>query len=384
MAVDASVKGFDTLVSVLCFVLFGLFCFAYLYCYQADLMTFTQYVLAHGQTHYNHLVGALLITVLLSCLSIGVLRLFKHISFLPALAFFPSSVLLASVSGLHRQAFGCYTFGSWPIWLVVLLMLFVSLVSWMKSARIADLIFVRRMSLAQSSLASASVLLALFAFVCLSSNGNRVLHTQLHVEQCILDGDVDGAMSALDQSTDRDSSLTMLSAYVLSMKGSLGEHLFERPLLGGSASLLPDGKTVGFAMIPESTLFDYVGIWTLQRMSPTRYLEFLQRRHKGKRAAADYLLCAYLLDKKLDRFVAALPKYYKVNDSLPKHYREALLLYTHLHTSPAIIYKNNVMEADFQDYQKLSSETPDKRERETKLRDTYGNTYWFYYQYIAD
>ena len=42
---------------------------------------------------------------------------------------------------------------------------------------------------------------------------------------------------------------------------------------------------------------------------------------------------------------------------------------------------NNVMDADFQDYQDMERANRDKVIRRTKLRDIYGNTYWYYYQY---
>ena len=39
------------------------------------------------------------------------------------------------------------------------------------------------------------------------------------------------------------------------------------------------------------------------------------------------------------------------------------------------------MDADFQDYQKMEREILDNTERKNKLCETYGNTYWYYYQY---
>ena len=100
------------------------------------------------------------------------------------------------------------------------------------------------------------------------------------------------------------------------------------------------------------------------------------------KVTADYLLCGYLLDKNLDSFVREITRHYAVNDSvsLPKHYEEALLLYTHLHSTPYIIYKNDVVNADFQDFQKLEN-TIFNAQHKTALRDTYGNTYWYYYMY---
>ena len=88
------------------------------------------------------------------------------------------------------------------------------------------------------------------------------------------------------------------------------------------------------------------------------------------------------MDKKLDKFVSSVTKYYNVKNPLPTHYREALLLYTHLRSNPKIIYRNSVMEADFQDFQSLEDKYKNTTERRNMLCDVYGNTYWFYYFYI--
>jgi len=91
------------------------------------------------------------------------------------------------------------------------------------------------------------------------------------------------------------------------------------------------------------------------------------------------LLCAYLLDGNLDLFVKTLPKFYNVRENLPKHYREALTLYMHQSGHPTIVYRNNVMEADFEDFQVLRLKNKDTRIQYSTLRDSYGKTYWFYY-----
>jgi hypothetical protein len=61
----------DTLTHVLCTFVFALFPLFYLYYYQADLMTLMQHVSSEGQSHYNHLVGAVLITVVLLLIQVG-------------------------------------------------------------------------------------------------------------------------------------------------------------------------------------------------------------------------------------------------------------------------------------------------------------------------
>ena len=70
-------KNQGVLTRVMCTFVFTLFCFYYLYCYQADLLTVTQHILSKGQTHYNHFVGAVLITILAMLMQIGVVRIFR-------------------------------------------------------------------------------------------------------------------------------------------------------------------------------------------------------------------------------------------------------------------------------------------------------------------
>jgi aminoglycoside N3'-acetyltransferase len=46
-----------------------------------------------------------------------------------------------------------------------------------------------------------------------------------------------------------------------------------------------------------------------------------------------------------------------------------------------VVYNNDVMEADYQDFQNLENAYENVRERKNMVRSTYGNTYWFYYEY---
>ena len=176
----------------------------------------------------------------------------------------------------------------------------------------------------------------------------------------------------------------MLRAYALSKVKRLGEDLFEYPLQGGSEALLPNGESVKMLMLPTNEIQHYIGKSKKSSMKVVPYLELLERHHLGKSAIGDYLLCAYLLDKRLDDFVKLLPKYYEINANLPKHYREALILYTHLRSQPSVTYTNNVMDADYEDYQTIAKKYPNTLVRKTKVRDIYGKTYWYYYQYSSN
>ena len=98
-----------------------------------------------------------------------------------------------------------------------------------------------------------------------------------------------------------------------------------------------------------------------------------------RKAACDYLLTACLLDKNLNQFALIVRKLYADIRSLPKHYREALILYTHLRSNPIIIYKDDVLDADFKDFQELDKKFSDKNMQRNAVQQVYGNTYWYYY-----
>ena len=111
------------------------------------------------------------------------------------------------------------------------------------------------------------------------------------------------------------------------------------------------------------------------------YLTTILRTRQAKPAAVDYLLCGYLLDKKLDDFARQIGSYYAINDSLPRHYREALVLYTHLRSRPYIVYHDPILDVDFEDFRKLEALYPDFNERKNNVMDHYANSYWYFYGY---
>ena len=68
-------------IRLMCAIVFLVFSFCYLYFFQADILAVAQHVYSGGQTHYNRLVGAVLITLLLQLLQLLVyafLRLRKR------------------------------------------------------------------------------------------------------------------------------------------------------------------------------------------------------------------------------------------------------------------------------------------------------------------
>lgn len=340
-----------------------------------------QHVLSGGATHYDRTVGTVVITAVLYLVHLGAKRLGGLDRVCHALSYFPSLLLLAALTDVEVDFSVNPLRGLW-LWLAPLLLavyVFLSLAvkyNWIET-------------LPPSYSAPISVLwknlllmACMFIAVCLCGNNDSVLHYRLRVERLLGSGAYSKALMVGEKSDETDASLTMLRAYALSRSGQLGERLFEFPLTGGSYALLPDGKGVRSLLYPEDRIVRALSIRKKGDMTPMEYLLYIERNGLGRKPVTDYILCGYLLDRNIDAFVNAIRRKYSLTSpSLPKHYKEALTLYTHLRSNPVLVYHNEVMDADYADFQNLEHKYTDARERESYVHDMYGDTYWFYYFY---
>lgn len=159
------------------------------------------------------------------------------------------------------------------------------------------------------------------------------------MEKLMADGDYEKALTVGDRSDKTDRKLMMLRIEALGHEHLLGERLFAYPMLKGQGSgLVARG--------------------------------------------GDYELCGYLIDKQLDRFVAALPRYYKIDTQLPRYYREALVQYCHLRANPAVVFHDAVLDADYQDMQQLERQHKAGNARQMAVFQQYEGTYWYFYEYL--
>ncbi|MCH3993676.1 MAG: DUF6057 family protein [Prevotella sp.] len=373
-------KNSTITMRVICTIVFLLFTFCYLYFYQNDILAVEQHVLSCGKTHYNRILGAILITVILYFLQLGVFALTGLRKRTHAMTYLPSFVLLLFITAVSPRIDEGFSFGAW-LWLFPLILILY----------ILGVMFARGFQTIEpemnstgifSQLTWTNLLEMVIMMICvgLFSTNNEIFHHRMRAESCLIQGDWNGAVKATAGLDTADSSLTFLRAIALSHEGKLGEKLFEVPVTGGSTAMLPNGKSVKCMMYPLDSVYLWLGKRYTEYMSPLHYLHFSYKHHTAKKAAADYLLTSYLMDKNLDAFVATVGKFYNLDSVMPKHYREALILYTHHRAKPKIIYHSSVMDADFQDYQTLEK-IPNPMQRQTAIRDTYGNTYWYYWQY---
>lgn len=339
-------------------LLFLVFTFFYLYNYQADVLAMAQHVLSGGKTSYNALIGASLITFTLYLLQVVVNGFLQLKSRSHALTYFPSLLVLTILTDVSPNLDKGFSFGAWlwvfplliSIWVIVVLAAKEMLPSSSPDGGQVGSLFSR------TAWINVLSMFVMFFLVGLFCNSDEVFHYRMKVEKCLTERKYDEALDVGYKSLATDSSLTMLRIYALAANKELPERLFEYPLVGGSAAMKPNGTTVKMLLHTDTKL---------------RYV---------RKSARDYKLCAFLLDRNLDTFAKEIVRLYGTHN-LPKHYREALALYKHLRANPVVVYQDNVMDADYSDYQEMKKKYKNPIERKNRLRDAYGKTYWYYYDY---
>lgn len=374
----------STLVDSVCAIVFILFTFVYLYFFQSDIIAMEQHVLSGGITHYNKTIGAILLTIVLFLVKLGVSKLTKFDGRINILNYLPSLMFLAILTS-GNQNFDVSLFPDNVIVIVSIVLILYAIFAFLYRQKLIfyiDTPYTERMfgcCLWKSLLALSAMLL----LVCALGNTNEVFHYRLRLERLLSSNDYDKALRVGEKSDDTDSDLTMLRIYALSRTKQLGERLFEYPIPGGGSDiLLPDGVNVKCMMFPETEIFKQLGIRKMGKMKPLEYLLYLENHGLAMKSVTDYILCGYLLDKNLDGFVNIIKNKYNLSSpALPKHYREALTLYTHLRSNPILVFHSEIMDADYADFQKLEEKYYNKSERFSYVKDIYGETYWFYYFY---
>jgi len=342
-----------TLVKATCAGVFTAFVFCYLYFYQAEELTYLQQTLSGGQTHYDRTIGAIIITIVLLLLQRMVYGITHLRKYAHALTYFPSSLALVALTDVTPAGRLSFTW----LWVAPLLLLVFAAWVWMEKQLEIFSKTPRNESLFSRPMwTNMALLIAQMLLVVLCCNNNDVFHRRLKMEQLLVKGRYAEALQAGGHSHETDSALTMLRAYALSRMGQMGDKLFEYPIVGGSEMLVPNADSARTLTMN----------WKIVKAFS----------HKGGRK--DYRLMASLLDRNLDDFVYHLTIDCKTDSAtMPRHYREALVLYAH--KQHKIAYHDSVLDADYEDFRKLEKQQTDPVRRVAVMERAYGNTYWWYY-----
>ena len=366
---------------VVCAVAFVLFTFCWLYSFQGDMLAVAQHGLSGGKTHYNHAVGAVICTTVLFGLHLLVFGLTRLTRRTHALTYLPSMLLLAFISTISSP----FRWGTW-LWAGPLILVLWGGAVWMSKQLLSIGDEERRPVALFSRVTWINLLqLALMMIgVAAVSNTNAVQHFRAHTEVALMEGNTDEALRVGQRSLETDESLTMLRIFALSQKGQLADRLFEYAVSGTSADMLPmQGSRATLQLMPDSLLWQHFGVnpdsLHCQGLSVAQYLDSLECDTLATSAWRDYKLMGQLIDRRIDTFVVCLPQYYTMEaDSLPCHYREALVLYQQT-VDTLFIYRDSLMLNRWLDFHANDSIYSKPSERKIRTEEQFRGTYWYYF-----
>ena len=377
------VDGSATVVKTVCATVFLLFVAIYVFSYQEDTLALTQHILSGGATVYSRVIGGIIITIVLALLHFTTAKVMRTKPLcIYALSCFPSLYILAMLTDFDTS----HPLSPWRWWAI--LMPLACAVWWGVVYFLGELLRYRCSDnrheegyLARTLGCNIFILAAMMIGVGLLSNSNDITHYRLRMERLLMHGEYAKALEVGKQSDKSDANLTMLRVFALAHEGRLGDELFKYPVSGTSASIVPqlaDGKML---MLSPDSVYRMLGAIPRHGQSTKHYLNAIVKSGQATKAAIEYQLCGMLIDKNLDGFVSLLMKTHKIDDSLPLHYREALILYTHRRSSPKVVYRNTVMDTDYDDMQRLEAESHSPGERRIMVYKQFAGTYWEYFDY---
>ena len=375
--------GSATVVRTVCAIVFLLFVAIYVFFYQEDTLALTQHILSGGATIYSRVIGGIIITIVLALLHFTTAKVMRTKPLcIYALSCFPSLYILTMLTDFDTSQ----PLSPWRWWAI--LMPLAAAVWWGVVYFLGELLRYRCSDirheegyLARTLGCNIFILAAMMIGVGLLSNSNDITHYRLRMERLLMHGEYAKALEVGKASDKTDASLTMLRVFALAHEGRLGDELFKYPVRGTSAAIVPELSDGKMLMLSPDSVYRMLGAIPRHGQSTKNYLKAIVKSGQATKAAIEYQLCGMLIDKDLDGFVNLLMKTHKIDDTLPLHYREALILYTHRRSSPKVVYRNTVMDTDYDDMQRLEAETKSPGERRIQIYKQFSGTYWEYFDY---
>lgn len=341
----------STATRMVCAIIFGLFCFIFLYRYQGDILVFKQFQASRGETHYEILLGALLVTVVLFILQIGIYFITRLKGIFHAITYFPSLIILTFLTQLDTFHISYRPQGNEWIWQLSLLIAIWGIVTYIAiQYQKVEIEIPHNGIFSQLTFINLFTLTILILIPCLIGNNDRIFHQRIHQEYLIEQQQPDKAWQIGKYLNPENKNQVMINAYCLMQMHHLGDSLFTLQLPMGMTTLMPNTDN-GYPLVLN-----------------TQAIVNKTKHHR------DYLLSKFLLKRDLDHFVEKLPKWYDLKKTLPQHYREAMVLYTAIKPKPSLHYVSEELEPKLIEFQQLRHKGHFK-----ELKDKYEHTYWYYY-----
>lgn len=370
-------------VAITCATLFAVFAFLFVAEYQAPLLEAFYNEVATGKLDYNaYLVGGV-VSLLLTSLALWLNRLAKFRREWTALAYLPSALLLAFITDIDRGLYtGCSTSYSWIFIFVSGFAVYGFMAFILRKIlfeKIKDVTMVTNRVLWRNMI----LLVMLMLLVGTLSNSEENFKRETLVMSHYNKGDTDKALRVGLTSLDASHELTAMRAYILSSCDKLGEHIFEYPQYYASEGLLPPAERTS-PLVPDS-VYSLLGTMPVNDETAIEFLSRLAHSDSATQVHRNYYLTSLLLEKQLIEFKSEVLEFYGsvAVDSLPKHYREALMLYADIADPADVTFELNdsVMRGKLDGLRSLEAKYDELFVRGNYVRLLYGNTYWWYFIY---
>lgn len=368
-------------VATVCATLFAVFAFLFVAVYQAPLLEAFYNEVATGKLGYNPWLVGGVVSLLLTVLALWLNRFAGFRREWTALAYLPSALLLAFITDIDRRI---YTGGgisySWILIFVsgLLVYAFMAFVlSRILFEKIKDVTMVTNRVLWRNMM----LMVLLISLVGILSNGDGDFKRETRLMSYLADGDTLKALRVGKTSLEASHELTAMRAYLLANSGKLGEQIFEYPQYYASEGLLPHVKRTS-SLVPDS-VYSLIGAVPASGETAATFLARMALADSATTVAKEYYLTSLLLDKRLLEFKEQVLSMYGIDalDSLPKHYREALMLYTDIADVPEFQVNDSVMHKKLAKLRELENIYEDAFVRGNYVRRYFGRTYWWYFLY---
>ena len=367
-------------VMALCAVTFAVFSFLFVAKYQSSLLELLYDKVATGKLKYNAYVVGASISLALTVMALWLNRFSGFKREWTALSFMPSALLLAFVTDIGRSIYtGEYCYTKWIIAFTVVIFVYAAF-----SYVLHRVLFAKIKNIAMSAnriiWRNLEIFCVLFSVVGFLSNSEENFKREALIASHYKKGNVEAALNVGYRSNTASRTLTAQRAYVLAKEGLLGDRLFEYPQYYGAEGLIPATREIS-PLSPDSA-FALIGMSPMYGEKAVDFFKRTLATEKVTDATKQYYLSALLLDREIVEFVKAIEMLYPETDvtKLPKHYQEAIVLYSSIDENVEEI-NNLAMLEQFKLFKALETEYDDRFVRGNYARRHFGRTYWWYYMY---
>lgn len=232
-------------------------------------------------------------------------------------------------------------------------------------------------------------LLVLFLYMGLGAACSDVDHYEMRTAACLRAHMPERAYEVGKNQLATSPRLFALRCMAMASDSTgLGGRIFSQPCFAGlsSVSLFPPNDERESLLFPVDSLFAMLGDSIRFAEEPLAYFRrCAELSGEGKSVAADYYLCGLLLERRLVEFARELKCFYAdelvAHRSLPLYYAQAMVMYARLRTRPLWVYSASEVEANYHDFRYMAEGIPDEVARCNLLRRSYGETYWWFFEY---